>query len=163
VFRSDLDAALARSDRAKGGRPPYDAVLMFKILVLQVLYSLSDDQAEFQILARRSFGRFLGLDDGDPGEPDVTLNPRTEFYAHRAEIEAFVSQPAGGGGEALLDSLLTEIGAAFATDRSLGGLAENLFLCAPETSVLAIEGAAPVLTARITVTIEYLVSDPLAA
>ena len=65
VFRPDLDAALARSDRAKGGRPPYDAVLMFKILVLQVLYGLSDDQAEFQILDRRSFGRFLGLDDGD--------------------------------------------------------------------------------------------------
>ena len=27
------------------------------------------------------------LRDGDPGEPDVTLNPRTEFYAHRIEIE----------------------------------------------------------------------------
>ncbi len=61
VFRADLDAALTRSDRAKGGRPPYDAVLMFKVLVLQVLYGLSDDQAEFQVLDRRSFGRFLGL------------------------------------------------------------------------------------------------------
>jgi hypothetical protein len=28
VFRAELDRALARSDRAKGGRPPYDAVLM---------------------------------------------------------------------------------------------------------------------------------------
>jgi IS5 family transposase len=65
VFRADLETALARSDRAKGGRPAYDAVLMFKVLVLQVLYGLSDDQAEFQILDRRSFGRFLGLDDGD--------------------------------------------------------------------------------------------------
>ena len=26
LFRPDLEAALARSDRAKGGRPPYDAV-----------------------------------------------------------------------------------------------------------------------------------------
>ena len=65
VFRDDLDAALSRSERAKGGRPPYDAVLMFKVLVLQALYSLSDDQAQFQILDRRSFGRFLRLDDGD--------------------------------------------------------------------------------------------------
>ena len=48
VFRPVLDAALARSDGAKGGRPPYDAVLMLKILVLQALYSLSDEQAEFQ-------------------------------------------------------------------------------------------------------------------
>src|SRR5690606_22813137 len=30
------------------------------------------------------------LRDGDPGEPDVTLNPRTEFYSHRVEIEAYV-------------------------------------------------------------------------
>jgi transposase, IS5 family len=29
VFRGDLEAALSRSDRAKGGRPPYDPVLMF--------------------------------------------------------------------------------------------------------------------------------------
>lgn len=48
-----------------GGQPPYDAVLMFKVLVLPVLYGLSDDQTEFQRLDRRSFGRFLGLDDGD--------------------------------------------------------------------------------------------------
>ena len=66
-----------------------------------------------------------------------------------------------GGGEAMLDALLAEIGTALAADRSLGGLTENLFWSAPETSVLAIEGAAPILTARITVTIEYLVSDPL--
>ena len=103
------------------------------------------------------------LRDGDLGEPDVTLNPRTEFFSHRAEIEAFVTRPAGGGGETALDALLSAIGSALASDRSLGGLAENLFWSAPETSVLAIEGAAPILTARIAVTIEYLVSDPLAA
>jgi hypothetical protein len=103
------------------------------------------------------------LRDGDPGEPDVTLNPQTEFFSHRAEIEAFVTEPAGGEGEASLDALLSTIGIALAADRSLGGLAENLFWSAPETSVLAIEGAAPILTARITVTMEYLVSDPLAA
>lgn len=108
-------------------------------------------------------GGLIVLRDGDPGEPDVTLNPRSEFYSHRAEIEAFMTQPAGGGGEAALDALLAEIGAALASDRSLGGLAENLTWSAPEVSVLAIEGAAPILTARITVTIEYLVSDPLAA
>lgn len=39
--------------------------MMFKTLILQTLYGLSDAQAEFQILDRRSFGRFLGLDDDD--------------------------------------------------------------------------------------------------
>ena len=61
LFRDELKAALARSDRAKGGRPPYDAVLMFKVLVLQTLYTLSDDQTEYQIRDRLSFMRFLGL------------------------------------------------------------------------------------------------------
>ena len=61
LFRDELEAALARSDRAKGGRPPYDAVLMFKVLVLQTLYTLSDDQTEYQIRDRLSFMRFLGL------------------------------------------------------------------------------------------------------
>ena len=92
----------------------------------------------------------------------MTLNPRSEFYSHRAEIEAFVT-PAASGGEAALDGLLAEIGTALAADRSLGGLAENLFWSAPDTSVLAIEAAAPILTARIIVTIEYLVGDPLTA
>ena len=108
-------------------------------------------------------GGLIILRDGDPGEPDVTLNPRTEYYTHRAEIEAFVTQPVGGGGEEELDALLSWLSVKLNIDRSLSGLAENLSWSAPETSVLAIEGAAPVLTARITVTIEYLVSDPLAA
>jgi transposase, IS5 family len=34
VFRGDLEAALSHSDRAKGGHPPYDPVLVFKVLVL---------------------------------------------------------------------------------------------------------------------------------
>lgn len=65
VFRKPLAKALKRSDGAKGGRPPYDAVMMFKIMILQALYSLSDDQAEFQVQDRLSFMRFLGLGLGD--------------------------------------------------------------------------------------------------
>ncbi|MBO1077193.1 transposase [Roseomonas marmotae] len=61
IFRPVLKAALARSDRSRGGRPPYDGVLMFRILVLQALYSLSDEQAEFQLRDRLSFMRFVGL------------------------------------------------------------------------------------------------------
>ena len=66
VFRPELDRALGRSDRSKGGRPPMDAVLMFKVLVLQALYGMSDEQAEFQIRDRLTFMRFLGLGLGDP-------------------------------------------------------------------------------------------------
>ena len=65
VFRKPLIKALKRSDGARGGRPPFEPVLMFKIMVLQALYGLSDDQAEFQIQDRLSFMRFLGLGLGD--------------------------------------------------------------------------------------------------
>ena len=42
------------------GAPAYDSVLMFKVLVLQMLYTLSDDQTEYQLKDRWSFMRFVG-------------------------------------------------------------------------------------------------------
>lgn len=63
MFRSTLNKAVVRKENTrKGGRPSYDVVMMFKILVLTRMYNLSDDQAEYQINDRRSFMRFLGLD-----------------------------------------------------------------------------------------------------
>lgn len=61
VFRPTLEGVLNRSSRAKGGRPPMDPVMMLKVLILQSLYGLSDQQAEFQVKDRLSFQRFLGL------------------------------------------------------------------------------------------------------
>jgi len=61
-FRKPLEAVLAkRSDKSQGGRPAYDVVLMFKILILQRYYNVSDDAMEYAILDRLSFMRFLGL------------------------------------------------------------------------------------------------------
>jgi len=65
VFRADLMSALAYSDGAQGGRPPFDPVMMFKILVIQALDNLSDERAEFLINDRMSFMRFLGLSLSD--------------------------------------------------------------------------------------------------
>ena len=61
IFRGDLERAAPRADRAKGGRPPYDHVLMFKVLILQSSHSLSDERTEYLIKDRLSFMRFLGL------------------------------------------------------------------------------------------------------
>jgi IS5 family transposase len=66
AFRPDLANAVPRSDGSKGGRPPFDHVLMFKILILQASHSLSDERAEFLIKDRLSFMRFLGLGLSDP-------------------------------------------------------------------------------------------------
>ena len=61
LFRPILTRALRKEPKGPGGRPPYDCILMFKILVLQRIYNLSDDQTEFQINDRITFMRFLGL------------------------------------------------------------------------------------------------------
>lgn len=65
LFRQSLEDKLTKSTKGKGGRPPYDYVLMFKILILQRYYNLSDDQIEYQINDRLSFMRFLGLTMAD--------------------------------------------------------------------------------------------------
>ena len=65
LFRPVLDAALAYADGAKGGRPPLDPVLMFKVLIIQAANGLSDERAEYLINDRLSFMRFLGLSLGD--------------------------------------------------------------------------------------------------
>lgn len=71
LFRPELEAALAYADGSKGGRPPFDPVTMFKILVIQAQNNLSDERAEFLISDRLSFMRFLGLSLGDR-VPDAT-------------------------------------------------------------------------------------------
>ena len=77
LFRNDLEAAreAARTQERKSdaGRPPADVILLFKMLVLQSLYNLSDDAVEQQSLDRLTFMRFLGLEIGDPVPDAKTL------------------------------------------------------------------------------------------
>ena len=63
ALADEIDTALPRPSRVKGGRPPYPTVLMTKILILQQLYNLADDALEYQLLDRRSFLQFLSLTD----------------------------------------------------------------------------------------------------
>ena len=65
-FRPVLERAVPGSDGAKGGRPAFDRVLMFKVLLLQAMHALSDERAEYLVKDRLSFMRFLGLGLGDP-------------------------------------------------------------------------------------------------
>src|SRR2546430_2340729 len=51
----------------------WDEVMIFKALVLQALYNLSDDQAEYQLRDRLSFMRFLGLELEDTVPDAKTL------------------------------------------------------------------------------------------
>ena len=60
-FRGLLAKAFKKDANGPGGRPPYDYVMMYKILILQKIYNISDDQTEYQINDRLSFQRFLGI------------------------------------------------------------------------------------------------------
>jgi IS5 family transposase len=91
-FRGDLKAALSRSDRTKGGRPPYDAVLMFKVLVLQTLYTLSDDQTEYQLKDRLSFMRFVGPALHDPVPDAKTIWLYREQLARAGAAETLFAR-----------------------------------------------------------------------
>ena len=88
MFRSTLNKAVVRKENTrKGGRPSYDVVMMFKILVLIRLYNLSDDQAEYQINDRRSFMRFLGLDICD------TVPDAKTIWKFRNDLSQFRNDP----------------------------------------------------------------------
>lgn len=62
ALRPVLEPILMKEPKAPGGRPRFDLIVMFKVLVLQRLYSLSDAQTEYQIRDRLSFMRFVGVD-----------------------------------------------------------------------------------------------------
>ena len=73
-FRAEIEAVVLTPDELKkssAGRKPFDAILMFRMLVLQALNNLSDEQVEYQVRDRLSFSRFLGLGIED-SIPDAT-------------------------------------------------------------------------------------------
>ena len=66
MFRPLLKRALRRGGkrRGPGGRPPYDPVLKFRMLVLQALHGLSLAQTSWMVRDRLSWMRFCGLGPG---------------------------------------------------------------------------------------------------
>jgi len=64
IFRPILGKAFEK-ERKKSGRPAYDVIMMFKILVLERSYNMSDEQTEYQLNDRISFMRFVGIRLGE--------------------------------------------------------------------------------------------------
>lgn len=87
IFRPTLTTAMLKEAKGPGGRPPYDYVMMFKILILQRLYNISDAQTEYQIKDRLSFMRFLGL-----ALKDTIPDDKTIWYFREQLVKAKVSE-----------------------------------------------------------------------
>lgn len=85
-FREMLEKALRKPEYSKGGRPPFDVILMFKIVMLQQWYNLSDENLEFQINDRLTFQRFLELECGEKVPDKNTIWDFKEALA-KTEIE----------------------------------------------------------------------------
>lgn len=87
-FRHTLNRVFEKQAKGPGGRPPYDYVMMFKILILQRLYNLSDAQTQFQIMDRLSFMRFLDLElqDQVPDEKTIWLFRETLTKSGKIEV-----------------------------------------------------------------------------
>jgi hypothetical protein len=100
------------------------------------------------------------LRDGDPGEPAVTLSPLRYHYQHRAEVEAVVQSATDR--DAAFDMLAVGVGVTLAVDRTLGGLCDWVEAEAPHPVDLAVDGAATLKAAVITIVLHYASADPLA-
>jgi IS5 family transposase len=77
-FRADIEAVVRTSDelrKSSAGRKPLDAIVLLRMLVLQALNNLSDEQAEYQVRDRLSFTRFLrlGIEDSIPDATTLWL------------------------------------------------------------------------------------------
>lgn len=60
-FRPVLEQIHQKDRKSNAGRKPIDVIIMFKLLILQHLYNISDEDLEYQVNDRNSFMRFLGL------------------------------------------------------------------------------------------------------
>ncbi len=62
MFRAELERIDRKERKSAAGRKPMDRVVMFKMLILQNLYGLSDEALEYQVSDRLTFMRFLKID-----------------------------------------------------------------------------------------------------
>jgi IS5 family transposase len=105
LFRPIVDRMLNKDKMVGSGRRPLDPMLLFKILIIQRLYNLSDAQTEFQILDRFSFCRFLGLSTADNVPDEKTIwsfrnrliskgldRELFDFFERMLEKEGFIAQ-----------------------------------------------------------------------
>lgn len=101
IFQPVLDGIPGDEPKGPGGRPPFHPMFMFKILVIQSLYGLHDEQTQFQILDRRSFARFLGITDADTVPDQNTIREFRERLTNARLFEQLF---------AAFDAFLTERG-----------------------------------------------------
>jgi IS5 family transposase len=93
IFGYSLKKAIEKEDRkSNAGRPRFDEMKMFKVLVLQRLYALSDEEMEFQLRDRLTFSRFCGFDTESIVPDEKTIWLYREIFTKAGAIEKLFSR-----------------------------------------------------------------------
>ena len=95
-FRADIEAVVLTPDelrKSSAGRKPVDALVLFRMLVLQALHNLSDEQAEYQVRDRLFVHAVsaAGHRGQHSGRDDAVAVPREarQGFAHRETVRTF--------------------------------------------------------------------------
>ena len=84
-FRPLPEKGYAQARKSNAGRKRIDPLISFKMLILQQLFNLSDEEGEFQVNDRRSFEEFVGLGVMN-SIPDATMIASFRERLRKAEV-----------------------------------------------------------------------------
>lgn len=59
AMAAQVDAACPRPDPSKGGHPPYATEVVVRLVFIQSLYNLSDEECEYQVAGPHELSAFL--------------------------------------------------------------------------------------------------------
>ena len=100
-------------------------------------------------------GGLVVVRDGETIEEEAMLSPLAYGIVHRADVEVFAD------GEAARDAIISEIAAAIAADRTIGGVVEWAEVGSPDFDTIAPEGSVAVAAATVPVRLMFTVlGDP---
>ena len=135
--------------------------------ILQALFALLQTVTGPKVLRNEALPEkipdsgLIILRDGEAGEPEVMLSPLSYYWQHRAMLDVAVQKGDAAARDSALDILFASIANVLASDRTLGGLCDNVLPLAPDTGALVIEGAQGIKTAMVPVELIYVTADPL--
>jgi len=139
---------------------PRETILQALLAALQTVPNANVLREEV-LPERVPTGGLIILRDGDPGAPEVMLSPLSYYYEHKAEFEVIVQGKTPSARATTFDTLVQNIGAVIAANRTLGGLCDWVEAAAPKPVDLPVEGGEALKAAIIEITLIYTTADPL--
>lgn len=134
---------------------------------LQALFAALQSLSGVKVVRNETFpekipdGGLIVMRDGEPGEPEVILSPLSYYWQHRVPLEVAVQKNTAAARDEALDDMFSAIADMVVENKTLGGLCDIVTAQAPDTNTLAIDGAASIKAATVTLELIYVTADPL--